>query len=275
MPDWKCAASISDGCLKLVDLSTGEAILDTQLGSSGHLYVTPDGRRLIVIGADGKNLWSVSGGKLVRGEFPALGCSTVLVSPDGGFLFCDQNDRIEVYDLENGRKLASQPCLRDPSYWGRYSDNGEFWMDVDGTIVADFFDGNTAFRQQNEYELQLKIRTPSRYHQCKTPIVTPVRVFRYDTDDEAIRSALYNDQPLPGHADLHPTVACPHCGKRSRVPEAAEQAIDATIYLEGLPSPLLPCLHLPNEAWNDPLLQCRCEHCKEPLRLNPFVVFVR
>lgn len=272
MPDWKCAASIVDGSLMLVDLSTGRPIVDTPLDSSGKLYVTPDGRRLIVSTTGGIALWSIAGAALSKSPFPPLEHSTVsVVTPDAELLICEKDDHFQVYELATGKRLVSQLSVRCPLQLDKLR------IDAHGTIVADWIydlDDETILRQQIVDERQLKIRTPSESRRSGPPFVTATRVFRYNSDDESIQTAFYSGQPLPGDFDLRRTVVCNNCGKRFPLPESAEGAINAVIDSANLSPDLSPCLHLPTEAWDVPGLRCQWEHCKAPLRLNPFVAFV-
>lgn len=107
--------------------------------------------------------------------------------------------------------------------------------------------------------------------QWRVPLATATRVFRYSLDDDEILTAYHCEQILPGKPDPHLTEVWVHCGKRTKVPELVENAIDDILESNHLSPEKSPCLTLPQEAWDAEALTCRCEHCGGQLQINPFV----
>lgn len=262
VPDWKCVALIENGTLVIVDLMNEveprRKELDTDAtGTQCEIQVTPDGRRIIVAGIKGVSVWRISKGAFTR-AFHVPGATAPIISPDAKFLVCFRGQAAEIYDLDTGRKQLSQPCLNLPTHWDRS------WMASDGTIIGALDTG--------ENQLQLTLRNFPEVGQCLEPIVTPTRVFYYDSDTAALRNAVENGPRLRGQDDPNLTAVCLHCGKRLVVPESAKEAIYEIIRSTELSPNESPCLHLPDEAWNNnSALRIQCEHCAGPLRLNPFV----
>ncbi len=258
LPDWTCVATVDNSTLMIVEARSGIVLREDKkeadaMNNPRETQVSPDGRRIVVVGADRVSVDSIRARE--RGfvlNLPEL--KTATITPDGKSLVCFRARTIEIYELESGRNKLSQLCLNDMNYGDRA------FTALDGTIVwSDDF---------GDFQLQWTLRNATYGDQIGAPIVTPTRVFRYDTDPAAHQNAVNEGKPLLGRPDPHLTCICLHCGKRSIIPETAEQTLD-DIRVSANKS---PCLHLPDEAWDQPELLIACQHCQGPLRLNPFVV---
>ncbi|HUG67764.1 MAG TPA: NACHT domain-containing protein [Pirellulaceae bacterium] len=263
-PDWKCVALIENGKLVIVDLLSSVEFLQEKLDTSSigtpcAIQVTADGRRIVVVGSAGISVWSISKSKLSR-ELHVPGASAPIISPDAEFMVWFLDQTVEVYLFATKDNLLSQPCRNVPSIFASPWDYA--WIATDGKIIR---------THHESHQLQLTLRNSPEIGQCLEPIVTPTRVFNYDSDAAKLRHAAENNHPLPGRDAPHRTAVCLHCGKRLDVPESADQAIDEITLT--VSSDRSSCLHLPEEAWKDPGLRIQCEHCAGPLRLNPFVAW--
>ncbi len=91
-------------------------------------------------------------------------------------------------------------------------------------------------------------------------IVTPVRLWIYAPTGQR------------GHWDENVTTCCPWCGKRIPVGKKILDVIDGITRQTNLAPEQSPCLHLPDEAWDEPKLVSECPSCKKALKYNPFKV---
>ena len=67
----------------------------------------PDGTRLLSCGIDGKlQVWE-TGGRLLVGLRAAGPIESVALSPDGSLLACSASNAVDLWDLRNGRRVAS------------------------------------------------------------------------------------------------------------------------------------------------------------------------
>ncbi|MCB9937849.1 MAG: NACHT domain-containing protein [Planctomycetaceae bacterium] len=265
LPDWKCVASIDDGKLVIVDLLNGAELrrgeLDTNVtGTQREIRITADGRSFVVVGTVGLSVWDVSQLRFIP-KFNVPGATAPIISPDAKLMVCFLGQAVEIYDLATGKKLLSQPCRNEPSLWDRA------WIEPDGTIVG------TRGRETNTW--QMTLRNSAELSQLE-PSVTCTRVFIYDPDAAAHQKAVHEGKQLPGQDDdSHLTAVCGHCGKRFVVPESAETAIDEIIVSAQIAHDKYPCLQFPNAVWDEPQLRIKCTQCDWPLRLNPFVAYLR
>ncbi len=200
-------------------------------------------------------MWRTSRSQFAS-KFSLRGALAPIISPDAKVMVCFREQVVELYDLDSGGQLLSQPCRNDPSRWDRA------WIAADGTIIG------IQIHESNKWQMTLH-NSPELSE--LEPVVTPTRVFHYDVDASKHRTAIDNDAPLRGQFDTHLKAVCQHCGKRSVVPESAKDAIYEIIDLVSESPEKSPCLHLSEEAWTQPGLRIHCEHCDGPLRLNPFV----
>ncbi len=65
---------------------------------------------------------------------------------------------------------------------------------------------------------------------------------------------------------------CKLCGKRFPVSDDILDLIRSINRNAGITPDQSPCLNLPDEAWDDPVLISECPLCHKPLKFNPFIV---
>jgi WD40 repeat protein len=75
-----------------------------------------------------------------------------------------------------------------------------------------------------------------------------------------------------GHWHDNVTSLCRWCGRRFSTPSKILDVIDGISRSAKLTQEQSPCLHLPDEAWEEPKLISDCPLCKNPLQYNPFKV---
>ena len=99
-----------------------------------------------------------------------------------------------------------------------------------------------------------------RYLPLKPPIVTPIRIW------------LYGENGKAGQWDKEIKTKCQWCRERFPVAEKILDIIKAINQNANIQPDQSPCVELPDEAWDEPLLLSECEICHKPLKFNPFVV---
>jgi hypothetical protein len=201
--------------------------------------LTPDGRSAVSGSYDGTlAIWDIKSGACVR---VLAGHSHwvlhAVVTTDGRHIISASRDRtIRVWDVGTGECLAVCAFPNDVTALCTAGDR----------VLAGDAAGRVAF-------LGLRNLTigPS--------FATAVRAYDW-------RRRTWDD---------HLTATCPSCRRTLTPPPRITDAIAALQEANPLTPEQIPCLDLPEQAWNDPALLMDCPQCHQALRLMPFVVDLR
>lgn len=243
-PDGQCIIALTtDGLLVVWHIISGVVvnILEGLARGIRSCHYSPDGR-LIVASVDNKlKLWNARSGLLIatlEGHLSSV--TSFIFSQDSCFIISSSEDKtIRIWNVAN--------CLEVSLFCG----NNQFdSVDIDssGQIIAGDNEGRIYHLSVNSI-------------QFGSPIATPVRLFN-------VSSKLFIFKTKEWSKVIN--VFCRWCGKYF-IPET--RIINRIQDLNKHLSPdQTPCLNLPNDAWNNPLLHSECSNCKQPLRVNPFIV---
>jgi hypothetical protein len=161
------------------------------------------------------------------------------ISSDGNKLIVASSNSLEAWDLE--RMVCDAKCR----------------INIHITSIAG---------QEIEHSLLLGTLTGEVLHMnvlnlgSSTPIITAIRL--WNSSGPGTQGSWAQDL----------TGLCPGCGGRFRVPGEILDVIYVITCEARLADGLSPCLHLPDEAWDEPKLLSECPNCGGKLKFNPFVV---
>ena len=243
-PDGQCVVSGEESGdqasrLRVWDAQTGEH-LGTLLGHSQaiiHCGYSPDGQAILSISRDDTlRIWSAQTFAQIASIPGYVWSDRCSFSPDGQTVLAHTHEgSLMIFSARTGSLRA---VFGGPSF------DASAGFDPTGHAVAV---GNL---QGGVSVLHLE------GFNVGPPVVTPVHLFWHDTQDW----------------EVTPSVQCPWCGHRG-VPSGYVLDVIADITrTAGLASDDAPCVHLPEEAWDEPRLVSECLHCRKPLRFNPFIV---
>ncbi len=273
-PDGSRIVSASeDNTLKVWDAETGAEIATLAGHSNGvtSCAYSPDGSRIVSASEDKTlKVWDAETGS----EITTLTGHSYIVhscaySPDGSrIVSASWDNTLKLWDAGTGAKIAtlaghlnlgiSSAYLPDNNriVSASYDNILKLWDAETGAIIA-AFSGNGSLSTVNFstsgqiiagdkggtiYFLTLKNINFS------PPFTTPEKLYR----------------------DKEISALCKWCGTRFN---PKDKIIDAIRSINSHLSPdQSPCTSLPQEAWDEPILNSECPHCHKPLKLNPFLV---
>ena len=284
-PDGYYLATASDDkTINLWELTNKKVIYSLSGHSAGikSCSFSPDGKHIIAVDGVTLKVWNVETG-LECYTIDAVGSSYCLYSPDGlHFLIISSkqnllggNSTVTVFDSLSGHLLYTIPAkhgmdspplfLSNTSYVvsRSYIDRSiKIWNILNGSIVATYI-GESSITSFDVYSSNEMVAGDSTGRviilklnnmQFELPLVTAVCLFLYDNHTY----------------DNKFSCQCYWCGTRF-VPAA--KIIDAIRSINShLSSGQSPCIELPKEVWDEPILKSRCPNCLNPLKFNPFLV---
>lgn len=241
-PDGRLAVSgSSDKTLKLWDLHTGDC-LKTMTGHTGWIWsvcLSPDGKKVISGGYDNTlRIWELKSGKCIQVLDTSTQVEAVSITPDSQFILSAGHDNlIQVWNMKNYMRVTVFTALNQVNSLSGITAHGRFACGLESGKVLLF-------------QAQFPVFEPR---------VTPVRMWCFDKES----NKEYWDENI--------TVICPWCGKRFPVPKKMLENIHSINKNAGLSGDDVPCLRLPDEAWEELVLLSECEHCKQHFQYNPFI----
>jgi len=246
-PDGRLIISAShDSTLKLWDVETCEEIytLKGHTDIVAKCFFSPDGRRIVSCSHDGTlKLWDVETGEemtTLKGHSGIV--ANCAFSSDGLFITSSSLDKtFKLWDTGIGEEISSIKG----GYIGSVACSS---ISPDGSRIV-----------IGDEKGQVLLIHPENIKQF-LPIVNAVRVRNYSI------------KPENNYWDINITTTCLQCGKRFLVSDKILDAIVAIYREVNISLDQSPCLHLPNEVWEDPCLLSECLYCQKPLRFNPFIV---
>jgi WD40 repeat protein len=298
-----CVWDISTGeCLVNLYYSTEIIPQDEHKLKKEDFSITSDGQTVISPEHDNyTRLWETISGKRVPQKHSYKKKFTdIVLSPDGRTAITILNkNKLIIWNILTGVQLQTLTGHRSDINLMNITLDGRTALSAsDKTIrMWDIFSGKCLARLHSNDSITALSKPGSNGHvvfgtvngqvhslhlrniKQDLPIVTPVRLFRFDADlsNQPKPSPLWfpvypDDKAIPGHFDDFISAFCLSCGQRF----IAEPNILDTIKSINKNANLLPfhspCLELPEEAWQEPKLNSKCPNCNYPLRYNPFIV---
>jgi len=204
------------------------------------LYSTPQGRL-----AAAKLKYSCGVVDIASGEYVVMfeghedKISDLKISPDGNRMLTSSEDKsVRVWDIRTGECLAvHQAGDTVPSLSCVRPDSTFAYGTKSGDIV---------------------LIAPQNFP-MDAPVTTAMRLWIFGEGDSQGR---WQDES---------TALCPWCGTRFTVDARILDAISGIANNAGLTPKSIPCIDLPEEAWEEKKLNSECLHCRKPLRFNPFI----
>ena len=223
------------------------------------MTVTPDGRRALSSGSDGTRVWDLHSG-LCKQPWPgSVGC----VSPNSRFVaMLGGGDGLRLHDLHTMAGVGAYVSLSGGQglrLWDLHTGAPvAAYVSPGGDVGAVSFAGSLLIAGTALGRVDL-LTVEGVGGLTDPPRATLARLWQFAEEGHSERW----DQML--------TAACPSCMHRFTPDIGVIDAIRAIAQQNGLAEGQSPCLTLAGEAWDDPRLLVRCDHCEKPVWLNPFV----
>jgi WD40 repeat protein len=241
-PDGKAALVRVSGWIWRWNLGEGESSFSEKNTEPfpERLYSTPQGR---LAAAKTKHACGVvniaSGEYVVMFEGHEDKISDVKISLDGKrVLTSDEDKTVRIWDIRTGECLAVHQAGEAVPSLSRIRPDGTFAY---GTRSGDI------------------VLVAPRNFLLDAPVTTAMRLW------------IFGESGAPGKRQDETTAVCLWCGKRFTVDAGILDVIAGIVNNAGLTPKSIPCLELPEEAWEEPKLASECPHCRKPLRFNPFI----
>jgi WD40 repeat protein len=282
-PDGKKAliSSLANGHI-IKNLITGKIIRDNFIRSNHPKHregtITPDGK--LVISCTSKNtieIWKLNyyeRSKYFVGHTDFI--TNIVISPDGTKIISSSMDNTcIIWNLKTGQiihKLVHTSSINasivtlDGSCLISNSDRSCIIWNIDKKEKIGIFAASSTIRilEISYYANVIIVGEKSG----KISILNVAKEFLYPKHSILTIRKIWNfelQRYLPPSAD------CPLCGHRFSPPDSVLSTINNITKKVGLRPEQSPCMELPDEAWEDPVLLGNCPKCKGELKFNPFI----
>jgi WD40 repeat protein len=252
-PDGHTAVSGSwDNTIRIWDLDNNKCLRKIDVHAD-HVYginVTPDGRAVVSGDKDGTlGVWNMKSGKSIQKLEGHTGSimSFSVTSDAKRLISASMDGTLRLWELQTGECLCVYGAPRGLCSVSEITAEGHF-----------------AFGRQDGKAVLIK---PFNFP-TDVPIANCVRIWRYGR----LGFGCLRTKQNRSRWDDHISALCQWCGQRFPVSNRILDVIRAIERNTNLSPDQLPCLELPDEAWEEPELLSECPLCHRPLKFNPFIV---
>jgi len=280
-PDGKKAISgSSDNTCIIWNLLTGQAIqiLKGHKDWVNAVAITPDGKMVISGSKDNSCiLWNLETGKVLRiiAEYADWVKSVAIASNGMRFLSGLSSKNCVLSDLRTGRMLQTLTGHADWVNAVAITPDGRMAISASDDHCCILWDLETGEAVQcfiSDYAINTFSFSPTGILLgCDSGEVISLTVDNHMLVKDAANTTIRRIWDFESRHYQKPSTDCPLCGHRFIPPASVLKAIDNIINKAGLRPEQSPCLDLPKEAWDEPVLMSNCPKCGRELRFNPFV----